>query len=237
MIRLAAIAFAAALFFPGLSAAAACTQGDPVIHYVQVDGGTSGSSLTKGDIPWREQFLQAVVRDGNDHSVYLRAASDERFGATDPNYEGGVYDKLAPNVIANLLAGYSPTHANLPASVLGGGLDIRESDGYGLQAQYVERAYTAQNAGITTLGFDRYAGTGHIVLAFTTAVLSNVPGIALSERAGFDRTTACDQYNVAVAAGRDVESTGISNNVAVYKMYSYNAGDTHWMTPKLAWQL
>lgn len=236
MIRLAAVACAAAVILPGVPAFAACSLGDPASRYVQVDTGASSASVSRGNLPWREQFVQAVVRDGNKHSAYVRAASDQRFGATDPNYEAGVYDAVAPNVVADLTAGFSPTHANVPSSMLGGGVDVRASRGYGVQAQYVERAYTAQNAGITTLGFDRYAGASHVAVALTGAVLSNVPGIAMSERAGYDRTSGCDQQQFVASAGRDVESTGVGNNVAVYQAYSYAAADTHWMNPHLAWQ-
>jgi YaiO family outer membrane protein len=235
--RLAALGCAAAVLCIALPAQAACRLGDPATAYVQVDTGASNASVSRGNVPWREQFVQGVMREGNRHSYYLRAASDERFGATDPNYEAGTYQELAPNVVANLVAGFSPTHVNVPASVLGGGLDVRASHGYGVQAQYVERAYSAQNAGITTLGFDRYAGQGHFVVAVTGAVLSNVPGVAVSERAGYDRTVGCDQESMTLSAGRDVESTGVGTNVAVYQAYSYNAANTHWMNARLAWQL
>lgn len=236
MIRLTALGLAAAALVPGLPAAAACSLGDPATQYVQVDTGASDASVTRGNLPWREAFVQAVSHDGNAHSMYLRAARDERFGATDASYEGGAYEKLAPNVAADVVGGFSPSHAFLPASLLGGGVDVRASDGYGVQAQYVERAYTSQNAGITTLGFDRYAGQAHIVIAFTSAVLSNVPGIALSGRAGYQRTVGCDDESFALSAGRDVESTGVGTNVAVYQAYSYNASNTHWMNRRIAWQ-
>ncbi len=234
--RLAGLGLVAAAIFPGLPAAAACSLGDPATRYVQVDTGASNASVTRGNLPWREAFLQAVARDGNTRSMYVRAARDERFGATDLTYEGGAYEKLAPNVLANVVAGFSPTHAVMPASQLGGGVDVRAADGYGVQAQYVERAYTSQNAGITTLGFDRYAGQAHFLVSFTGAVLSNVPGVALSERAGYQRTVGCDDESFAISAGRDVESTGVGTNVAVYQAYSYNASNTHWMNPRLAWQ-
>ena len=224
------------MLLTGLPVDAACSLSDPANRYVQVDTGATNATVSRGNPPWREQFVQAVVRDGNTHSVYLRAADDQRFGKTDPNYEGGVYDKLAPNVIADLVAGFSPTHAFVPATMVGGGVDVRASRGYGVQAQYVERAYSTQNAGITTLGFDRYVGTAHLDVAFTGAVLSNVPGVALSERAGYDRSAGCDDETFVVSAGRDVESTGVKTNVAVYQAYSYNASDTHWMNPHLAWQ-
>jgi YaiO family outer membrane protein len=236
LIRLAALACVAAVLLQGLPVAAACSLSDQAERYTQVDTGASNASVSHGNLPWREQFLQAVVRDGNARSAYVRVASDQRFGHTDPSYEGGVYDKLASNVIADLVAGFSPTHAFSPASILGGGVDVRAADGYGVQAQYVERAYTAQNAGITTLGADRYAGQAHFDVAVTGAVLSNVPGTALSERIGYDRSVGCDQESVTVSAGRDVESTGVGTNVAVYQAYSYNASDTHWMNPHLAWQ-
>lgn len=236
MIRLSAIACALGVAACGVPADAACSLGDPATRYVQVDTGASNASVTRGNLPWREQFVQAVVRDGNARSAYARAASDERFGTTDPSYEGGIYDAIAPNVVAGLVAGFSPTHAFSPGSMLGGGLDVRASRGYGVQAQYVERAYTAQNAGITTFGLDRYAGTSHVAVAVTGAVLSNVPGVALSERVGYDRTSGCDEQRFALSAGRDVESTGTSNHVAVYEAYSYNASNTHWMNRRLAWQ-
>ena len=234
--RRAALLCLAATLFPALPAGAACSLGDPIGHYVQVDTGASSAAVTRGNLPWREQFVQAVVRDSNAHSAYLRAADDERFGKADPNFEGGVYDRIAPNVIAELSGGFSPTHAFVPATTVGGGLDIRASRGYGFQAQYTDRAYTAQNAGITTLGFDRYAGQSHFDVAVTGAVLSGVPGTAVSERAGYDRSVGCDDESFVISAGRDVESTGAGTNVAVYQAYSYNATDTHWMNPHLAWQ-
>lgn len=234
--RRAAVLCLAATLFPALPAGAACSLGDPMGHYVQVDTGASNAAVSRGNLPWREQFIQAVMRDGNAHSAYVRAADDQRFGTTDPSYEGAVYDRLAPNIIADITGGFSPTHAFLPATTIGGGVDVRASRGYGVQAQYVDRAYTAQNAGITTLGFDRYAGESHFDVAVTGAVLSNVPGMAVSERAGYDRSAGCDDERFVISGGRDVESTGVGTNVAVYQAYSYNASDTHWMNPHLAWQ-
>lgn len=236
MIRFATLGFLAAVLLQGIPASAKCSLGDPAKRYVQVDAGSSDSSVSRGNLPWHESFLQAVMRNGNARSAYLRTATDERFGTTDPNYEAGAYEELGPNVVADAVAGYSPTHAFLPASILGGGLDVRASHGYGAQAQYVERAYSAQNAGITTLGFDRYAGWSHVDVAVTSAVLSNVPGTAVSERVGYDRDTVCDQTSFVVSAGRDVESTGVGNNVAVYEEHLYYAGNTHWMNARLAWQ-
>ncbi len=237
MIRHAAfLSLTAAAVLPALPAVAACSFGDAVTSYVQVDSGASSAAVTRGNVPWREQFVQAVVRDGNTRSAYLRAADDQRFGKTDPAYEAGVYDKLAPNVLADLVGGFSSTHAFLPATILGGGVDVRASRGYGVQAQYVDRAYSTQNAGITTVGFDRYAGQSHFDFALTGAVLSNVSGTAVSERAGYDRTVGCDDESFAISAGRDVESTGVGTTVAVYQAYSYNATERHWMNSHLAWQ-
>lgn len=237
MIRLAALACAAMVILPGIPTLASCRHGDPPPKYVQFDAGASNASVTKGNQPWREEYLQGQYREGNEHSYYLRAASDSRFGFTDPNYEGGTYQKIASNVIADVVAGYSPTHVQVPASFLGGGVDVRIGHGYGVQANYVERVYTTQNVGITTIGADRYAGVSHVIAAVTGAVLSNVPGVAVSERVGYQRYAGCDEMSLSASAGRDVESTGIGNNVAVYQAYSYNAQDTHWMNDHYAWQL
>ena len=235
--RLAALVCAAVAILSGIPAQAACFHGDPPPKYVQIDAGASDASLSKGNLPWREEFVQAQYREGNDHSYYLRAASDSRFGATDPNYEGGTYQKLSRNVFADVYAAFSPTHSQLPASTIGAGADVRMAHGYGIQASYAERVYTAQNVGISTIGLDRYAGVSHIILALTSAVVSNVPGTALSERAGYERYAGCDEMSFVVSAGRDVESTGVGSNVAVYQAYSYNARDTHWMNDHYAWQV
>lgn len=238
MNRLAAVVVSAAvLFLPGVPALAACHNDAPTT-YTQVDLGASNASVTKNNQDWREDYVQVLFRDGTEQSYYVRAASDERFGNTDPSYEAGTSQKIWGNVIASAEVGYSPTHTELPATTLGAGLDVRMRDGFGVQGQFQERSYPTQNVGITTIGADRYYGNSHIVFAVNNAVISGVTGDAVSERLGYSTTFACtEDVSLTAAAGRDVEPTGVGTNVAVYKAFTYAASDTHWMNPHSAVQL
>lgn len=196
-----------------------------------VEAGAATDAVTNHQ-NWWEQSLTVVARDGNRSSLYGRAASDERFGATDPNYELGAYSALGPHFIGMLDGSFSPTHINLPATTESASLDWRTNGGYGYQAQYAERNYTLQNAGILSLGGDRYAGVNRYALGVTLAGVTGVPGIALTMRGGFARYFSCDEESYSVAGGRDVESTGVPGQVAVYKALSFDANDVHWFSQR-----
>lgn len=224
----AALALATAVFGPA-AAGAACTVPAPPVKTVTVEAGAASDSVTRGQA-WSERSLSVVSRDGNRFSAYGRLASDSRFGATDPSYEAGVYTALGAHVIANVGGAFSPTHTFLPATAETAALDWRTGNGYGVQGQFAQRNYPAQIARIATIGADRYAGTDRFQAGITFARLTTVPGTALTAHAGFARYLSCDDETFSVAAGRDVESTGIAGRVAVYTTYAYDANDVHWFS-------
>jgi YaiO family outer membrane protein len=196
-----------------------------------VEAGVTTDSVTNHP-NWSEQSLTVLARNGNYASLYGRAASDQRFGATDPSYELGTYTALGPHFIGMLDGSVSPTHIILPATTESAGLDWRSNGGYGYQAQYAQRNYTAQNAGIVSLSGDRYAGVNRYTLGVTLASVTNVPGIALTTRGTFARYFTCDEESYSIAGGRDVESTGVAGQIAVYKALSFDANVVHWFSQR-----
>lgn len=229
-VRLALTA-ASAIFAIALcsqAAQAGCTAPQSP-RILTVEAGAATDAVTNHP-SWQEQSLAVVSRDGNLSSLYGRAASDTRFGSTDPSYELGAYSALGAHFIGNVDGTFSPTHTILPATTETGGLDWRTDAGYGYQAQYSERNYTALNAGIVSLGADRYTGADRFQLGVTLASITSVPGIALTTRGTFARYFACDEESFTVAGGRDVESTGVPGQVAVFQALSFDANVVHWFS-------
>ena len=199
------------------------------VKYVEVEGGGTTDNLTQGREQWNGQYLQALAKNGAASTVFARAGFDQRFGQNDPSYEAGAYANIVPHVTANVDASFSPTHIVLPNDQLGGGLDWRIGDGYGLQAQYTDRTYPTQSAGITALGIDRYVGTQHFTAGVTFATLTGVPGTALTERIGYGRTYRCDAVSFTVANGRDVELIA-PGSLGIYHTVVLDGNDVHWLT-------
>lgn len=227
------LATAGALFAVALCvrpALAGCTAPAPT-KTLTIEAGATTDAVTHHP-SWAEQYLTVVARNGNHASLYGRAASDQRFGATDPNYELGTYAALGPHLIGMLDGSISPTHINLPATTESTGFDWRTNGGYGYQAQYGRRNYASQNAGITSLGGDRYAGADRFALGVTLANVTGVPGTALTMRGTFARYFTCDEESYAISGGRDVESTGVADKIAVYKALSFDANALHWFSQR-----
>lgn len=232
--RFAALALAVVATLFASPAIAACSFAELPAKSVQIESGVTSDGLTQNRGEWNEQYLQAVARNGNQFSVYGRVADDQRFGVSDPSYEVGLYTKLGKNVIADLSGNFSPTHIVLPATVTSGGIDYRMAHGYGVQGHFAERTYPSQNAGIVTLGFDRYAGVAHVGLVLSFARLSTVPGTAVSETLVLARYFPCDNESISISNGRDVESTGVGSGVAVFKAIGYDLNDVHWISKRFA---
>jgi YaiO family outer membrane protein len=225
---LAAAGAAIAVALCAYPAGAACTAPLSERTLTVEAGATTDAVTNRGS--WQEQSLTVVSRDGNRSSLYGRAASDQRFGSTDPSYEIGAYSALGPHFIGNVEGSFSPTHIILPATTETGGLDWRTNGGYGYQAQYTQRNYTAQNAGIVSFGADRYHGANRYALGVTLAGVTSVPGIALTMRGTFARYFTCDEESFGVSGGRDVESTGVPGRVATFKALSFDANVVHWFS-------
>ncbi|MGD0966982.1 MAG: YaiO family outer membrane beta-barrel protein [Candidatus Aquilonibacter sp.] len=213
---------------------AACQFADPPAKRVDVEAGSTTDTLTGNRGTWDEQYLSVATRDGPAHAAYADVTTDQRFGLSDITYEGGAYVPVAPKLTFDAVASFSPTHQVLPASTLQGGLDLRGGDGFGYQATYTQRNYPTAIAGIATAGADRYRGNQHFSLSVTAVHLSNVPGTAMSAGVAYTGYLRCDNLSFALSGGRDVESTGIGANVALYQTISYTANDLHWFTPHTA---
>jgi YaiO family outer membrane protein len=225
---LAAAGAAVAVALCGQAARAACTA-PASERTLTVEAGATTDAVTNR-ASWQEQALTVVSRDGNRWSIYGRAASDQRFGSTDPSYEAGAYSALGAHLIGNVEGSFSPTHAILPATTEGGGLDWRTNGGYGYQAGYTQRNYTAQNAGIVSFSADRYHGVSRFALGVTLAGVTSVPGIALTTHGTFARYFTCDEEAFTVSGGRDVEPTGTPGRVAAFKALSFDANLVHWFS-------
>jgi YaiO family outer membrane protein len=232
--RLAALALAVVATLLATPALAACPFTELPAKNVQVESGVTSDGLTNNRGEWNEQYLQAVARDGNQFSIYGRVADDQRFGTSDPSYESGIFTELGKHLIADLSGNFSPTHLVLPETIVSGGLDFRMAHGYGVQGHFAERTFPTQNAGITTVGFDRYAGQARVAVVLSFAQLSTVPGTALSETLVLARYLPCDNESVSFSNGRDVESTGVGSGLAVFKAIGYDLNDVHWISKRLA---
>lgn len=223
----AAGALLAVALCAGAAQAAACTAAPSKTF--TLEAGAAVDAVTNHS-DWQQQSLTLAERDGNRSSYYGRAASDTRFGATDPSYEAGGSASLGQHLYVNADGSFSPTHIILPATTEGGGLDWRTNGGFGYQAQFAARNYTTQNAGIVTLGTDMYAGANRYALGVTGAGVTGVPGVALTMHGSFARYLTCDQETFSIAGGRDVESTGVPGQIAVYKALSFDANAVHWFS-------
>ena len=232
MIR--ALAAAGALVALALCAAvadASCIVPNPPTKTVTLEEGVAFDTVTNGQ-NWQERYASFVARNANQTSVYGRYASDSRFGSTDQSYEAGAYQALDKHVIVDAGGSFSPTHNFLAATTETGGVDWRTNGGYGYQAQFAQRNYPTQIAGITSLGADRYFGVNHVTAGVTLANLSSVPGTAVTAHASYTRNLACDDETIAASGGRDVEPTGVDGRVAVYKTYDYSANEVHWFSQR-----
>lgn len=213
---------------------AACQFADPPAKRLDVEAGSTSDTLTENRGTWSEQFLTVATRNGPGRGAYAAITTDQRFGLGDITYEGGWYTPLAPRLLFDVVAAFSPTHQVLPNSDLQGGLDLRAGGGYGYQATYAQRNYPSTVAAIATVGADRYQGNKHFSVTLTAVHLSNVPGTAMSAGVAYTEYLHCDNLSVALSGGRDVENTGAGANVAIYQQISYTANDLHWFTPHTA---
>ncbi len=214
--------------------AAACQFADPPAKTMDVEAGSTTDTLTGDRENWNAQYISVATRDGPAHAAYADVTTDQRFGLSDITYEAGSYFPLAPKLMFDAIASFSPTHQVLPNSALQGGLDLRAGNGYGYQAGYAQRNYPSAIADIATAGADRYRGNRHCSVMVTAVHLSNVPGIAMSAGVAYASYLRCDTLSLALSGGRDVENTGVGSNVALYQTISYTANDLHWFTPHTA---
>lgn len=229
----AAVAFALAAALAPAAAHASCPAA-PAAARVEIESGASSSSVSNDRGGWNGRYVTASVHGADDNGAYARAERDERFGAVDDSYEAGLYARIAPRAIVNLVAASSPEHHFLPQTVLGGSIDLREGSGYGLQAGYDSRTYSTQRASILSAGADRYAGTSRVAFTVTFAQLSNVPGIAMTETLQASRYLSCDTLAAAVSVGRDVENAAAGGPVAVYPTLALDLNDLHWLSAHTA---
>ena len=215
-------------------AQAGCGMTELPAKTVQAEAGVVSDALTGNRAGWNESYLLVAARDGNTRSVYARAATDQRFGVSDSQYEGGVSLAAFRHLNFNVSAAYSPQHQTLPQSALSGGVDVRGGGGYGYQLQYSARSYSTVNADTISAGADRYFRDRRVAVAFSFAQLSNVPGTAVSAGVRYGRYLPCDNESITIATGRDVENTGVGSNLAVYRAYTYDVNDLHWLSPRFA---
>lgn len=229
--RLAGILCASIMTLAPVVASARCSLRPPPPKRLSIEEGVSTDTLTKNRGTWHQTSLVAIARNGATQSTYARIAEDERFGATDTQYEIGAYRPVATHVIGDAILSFSPQHHTLPASALEGDLDIRSAAGYGYQIGYEARNYSAVGASIERVGADRYFRDLRVATTLTVAHLSNVSGLALSEGASVTRYLSCDTELFAVSTGRDVENTGFGAQLAVYHSLTFNVSDLHWLSP------
>lgn len=217
-----------------LALIAACQFAEPPAKTLDVEAGSTTDSLTGNRGTWDEQYVSVNTRNGPGHAAYADVTTDQRFGLSDITYEGGWYVPLAPKLLFDAVAAFSPTHQVLPDSALQAGLDLRAGNGYGYQTSYAQRNYPTAVANIATVGADRYRGNHHFSMTLTAVHLSNAPGIAMSAGVAYTGYLRCDNLSFALSGGRDVENTGVGANVAIYQTISYTASDLHWFTPHTA---
>ena len=180
----------------------ACLFADPPAKRWDVEAGSSTDTLTGNRGTWNEQYLTVAMRDGPQHAAYAAVTTDQRFGLNDITYEAGAYVPIAPKLIFDAIASFSPTHQVLPDSALQGGLDLRAGSGYGYQATYAQRNYSSAIADIATAGADRYRGNQHFSVTLTAVHLSNVPGTAMSAGVAYTGISSL-RHPVICGVGRE----------------------------------
>ena len=212
----------------------ACLFVDPPAKRVDVEAGSTTDTLTGNRGTWNEQYLSVATRDGPEHAAYAAVTSDQRFGLSDITYEAGAYLPVAPS---------SRSTPSPPLARLTRCFRIRPSKAAST-SEPVTDTVTRQPTRNETIPVrlrtlrrparDRYRGNRHFSVTITAVHLSNVPGTAMSAGVAYTGYLRCDTLSLALSGGRDVESTGVGANVALYQTISYTANDLHWFTPHTA---
>jgi YaiO family outer membrane protein len=202
---------------------------------VQVEAGWNNDQLTGNRVPWNEQYLNAIVKEGNGLTYYGNISQNERFSRHDTRYEAAVYlptDTRHSNLMVD--AAFSPQHDVLPASEIEGAYDLRAGGGYGYDGGFDERNYANTNVSIYTAGADRYFGVNQLAYVASFAALKGSPGVAFSQTMRWSVFEGADRFSVAASAGRDVENTGVGNNVAVFRTFVLDGDALHWFNSQTA---
>ena len=206
---------------------------------VQVEGGGTWQSLSNNYGNWHSLYAEGEFKQGR-RSYYGTITSFSRNAVTDPQYLVGTYIPTAQTNI-NLEANFSPTHQFEPANEFIGSLDHRLASGWGYFLAYDYRSYTSLDAGVGTLGVDRYFGHYHAAYGFQLVGLSNVDGLAVNQKFTFARYYGLDDQNsagITLAIGQDIENVGLANP-AIYHTVEIDLAGRHWFAPHLGitWDL
>jgi YaiO family outer membrane protein len=211
---------------PSPSPAATATP-DP---YLDVETGWVHDQLTGNRAPWNDGYLDATLKEASGVTLYGDFSQNSRFSQADTQYNAGIYlptDARHSNLMIS--GAVSPQRNVLPADEFDTVYDLRAGGGYGCQVGFDRRNYTGTNVSVYTAGADDYFGMNHLVYTASFAALNNVPGIAFSQSVQWSIYRGQDKVSFTAAAGRDVESTGIDNGVAVYKTLVFDFDDLHWL--------
>lgn len=201
---------------------------------VDIEGGGSNDWLNAGRGMWHSSYANAAFASTSGFKAYGGYLDSVRFGLDDKYYYAGVYvPTKVPHGTLNVEYGFSPQHNNLASSQVTAGYDLRLGGGFGVQAGYSNRSYTAIDASIWNGGFDKYIGNDRLAYNATFASLSGTPGVGLSQTVSWSKILPSDTVTAAVNVGRDIENTGF-NHVAFYSSAVLVLDDVHWMDPHTA---
>jgi YaiO family outer membrane protein len=202
---------------------------------LDVEAGWVNDQLSAGRPPWNAGYLDATFKEASGVVLYGDFSQNTRFSQSDTQYNAGVYlptDARHSNLM--LSGAVSPQHNVLPAEEFESVYDLRGGGGFGYQAGFDRRNYTGTNVSVYTAGADRYFGTNHLVYSASLATLTSVPGVAFSQSLQWSIYRGQDKLSLTAGAGRDVESTGVNNGVAVYKTFLFDIDGLHWLDPTTA---
>lgn len=198
------------------------------------EAGAQNSWLNAGAGKWNGSYASLFYSAPSGFKAYGGALDSVRFGQNDPGYYAGVYvPTKIPNGTLNVEYGFSPTHFNLPATYWLADYDLRLNNGFGVQAGYGSRSYTADEVPTLDLGFDKYFGDDRLAYSATVATISGTPGAGFSQTVSWGKTLPSDALTVAANFGRDIENTGL-NHVAFYTTAVLAVDDVHWIDSRTA---
>lgn len=201
---------------------------------VDLEAGASNDWLNAGRGMWHGSYANAAFASTSGLKAYGGYFDSVRFGLDDKYYYAGVYvPTKTPHGTLNVEYGFSPQHNNLPSSQVTAGYDLRLDGGFGIQAGYSNRSYTAIDASIWNGGFDKYIGNDRLAYNATLASLSGTPGVGLSQTVSWSKILPSDTVTAAVNVGRDIENTGFAH-VAFYSSAVLVLDDVHWIDPHTA---
>lgn len=188
-----------------LAATAAAAAGPPGFR-IEAEAGGSIERLTNGRADWRSADLSVMARNDRRQSYYGLARRTERFDLRDSELQLGTYQPFGGVWGLQLEASASSTHRVLPRHSVFVQLDRRLEHGWGVQAGYRRREYTANGADLVVGTVERYFSAYR---AAYSVYLGRPDGAGFSPSHRLQLGYYYSDHSfvaVSIAAGREVEN-------------------------------